>query len=398
MADLTDPERSFEFAQAAVEVGDVRGAIAALERVLLINPNLPNIALELGVLYQRVGNNVLASQYLEQALAAEQVPPPVRERAEALLGTAEAAISPHQLNGSLFVGLRAETNANAAPELARFLGEPVEPEEEQEDLSILGAATLDYSYAFGTQSGDALEVDALAFGQQYLESTELDTELLELTVGPRFYLGPVERPYLALRPFAETGYLRLGGEGYLFRYGGGFEAANTLSARLYVDGTLGVFGQDFSNTEEQTDAADRSGFQVEADAGVAYLLRPTTTLSGRLDYTRREANADFESFHEVGVSLAATERYDGPIDIVDVPWSATLSLDVSYADYDEPEPIIDPDNAREDIRLDVSLTNNIPLTPDVSLSTTGRYILNESTLPNFEYDNLALTVGVGWRF
>jgi len=42
-ADLANPERSFEFVQAAIAVGDQRGAIAALERILQINPSLANI-------------------------------------------------------------------------------------------------------------------------------------------------------------------------------------------------------------------------------------------------------------------------------------------------------------------------------------------------------------------
>ena len=42
-ADLANPERSFEFVQAAIAAGDQRGAIAALERILQINPSLANI-------------------------------------------------------------------------------------------------------------------------------------------------------------------------------------------------------------------------------------------------------------------------------------------------------------------------------------------------------------------
>ena len=106
MQDLGNPELSFEFAEAAVAVGDVRGAIAALERILLINPNLPNIALELGVLYYTVGNNALAAQYLKQVLTAPQVPAPMRQRAQATLAAAEAAVTRHQFHGQLFAGLR----------------------------------------------------------------------------------------------------------------------------------------------------------------------------------------------------------------------------------------------------------------------------------------------------
>ena len=53
---FSDPEKAFDFAQSAVAVGDVRGAIDALERVLTLNPTLTNIKFELGLLYLRAGS------------------------------------------------------------------------------------------------------------------------------------------------------------------------------------------------------------------------------------------------------------------------------------------------------------------------------------------------------
>jgi hypothetical protein len=38
------------------------------------------------------------------------------------------------------------------------------------------------------------------------------------------------------------------------------------------------------------------------------------------------------------------------------------------------------------------------LTPSVSFTTTGRYTDVESTLPNDEFDDFSLTIGIGWRF
>ena len=41
----------FRFASLAAQTGDLEGAISALERMLLINPDLPRVRLELGGLY-----------------------------------------------------------------------------------------------------------------------------------------------------------------------------------------------------------------------------------------------------------------------------------------------------------------------------------------------------------
>ena len=69
----------FRFAAVASQTGDLEGAISALERMLLINPNLPRVRLELGVLYYRLGSYEVARTYLEGALKSPTMP---RRRAQ----------------------------------------------------------------------------------------------------------------------------------------------------------------------------------------------------------------------------------------------------------------------------------------------------------------------------
>src|SRR5262249_39544303 len=114
-ADLENPERSFEFVHAAVAVGDFPGAIAALERILLLNPGLANIQLELGVLYLRGGLRVLAATYFRQALSSPEFPQTVRARAVTLLAQAERSLRLHVLSGRIYLAGRYDSNANAAP-------------------------------------------------------------------------------------------------------------------------------------------------------------------------------------------------------------------------------------------------------------------------------------------
>jgi tetratricopeptide (TPR) repeat protein len=401
MRDLGNPELSFEFAEAAVEVGDVRGAIAALERILLINPNLPNIALELGVLYYTVGNNALAAQYLNQVLTAPQVPAPMRQRAEATLVAAEAAVTRHQFHGQLFAGLRIETNANAAPDAVRLTGQPdLEPDEpEKEDLSGLASAFLEYDYLLGTQAGDAIETNTQLFGQWYGREQELNSELINFDIGPRLDLGSVEAPLVSIRPFFQGLYLRLDDQFFLSQLGGGLELTKTLTPRLYADASVTVVDQNFDNTPDNPTASDRSGIQALVTTGLAFLMRPTTTLSGRFTYTRRASDEDFEAFNRFALGLAATQRYAGPFQIVeDEPWSATLALDLEYTDYDQPDPQVDPDDSRNEFRIDVVLINSIPMAASFYFVTTGRYTNVESNQPNNEFDNWQLTAGVSYRF
>ena len=84
----SDPETLAKFADLAVKVGDIEGAISALERLLLIDANQPEVKLELGVLYYRLGSKEAALTYLEGARSATEASPQVRDRAEEFLKAA----------------------------------------------------------------------------------------------------------------------------------------------------------------------------------------------------------------------------------------------------------------------------------------------------------------------
>ena len=87
--------------------------------MLLINPNLPRVRLELGVLYYRLGSYEVARTYLEGALKSPTVPPDVRSRAEQFM----AQIENQQQSPSHFHG-------EAVPRLAL----PVERQSRPGDL------------------------------------------------------------------------------------------------------------------------------------------------------------------------------------------------------------------------------------------------------------------------
>jgi Flp pilus assembly protein TadD len=81
----SDPETLARFAGLAVQVGDIEGAISALERLLLIEGDQPEVKLELGVLYFRLGSREAAAAYLEAARSAPDASKETRDRAETFL-------------------------------------------------------------------------------------------------------------------------------------------------------------------------------------------------------------------------------------------------------------------------------------------------------------------------
>ncbi len=85
MQNPSDPPTLAKFAELAIQVGDIEGAISALERLLLIDGNQADVKLELGVLYYRLGSVEAARMYLEAAKTSAQASTDVKERADTFL-------------------------------------------------------------------------------------------------------------------------------------------------------------------------------------------------------------------------------------------------------------------------------------------------------------------------
>ena len=54
--DVGNLDKTFRFAELAIAVGDLEGAVAALERMLIIEPDLPQVRMQLGTLYFQLGS------------------------------------------------------------------------------------------------------------------------------------------------------------------------------------------------------------------------------------------------------------------------------------------------------------------------------------------------------
>ncbi|MEI6203204.1 MAG: tetratricopeptide repeat protein [Enhydrobacter sp.] len=80
-----DPDVLVHFAEVAVEFGDIEGAISALERLLLIDAEQPEVKLELGVLYYRLGSIEVARTYLQDVSSSKDSSSENKERANTFL-------------------------------------------------------------------------------------------------------------------------------------------------------------------------------------------------------------------------------------------------------------------------------------------------------------------------
>ncbi|HLB78960.1 MAG TPA: tetratricopeptide repeat protein [Dongiaceae bacterium] len=403
---LRDPanlDLLFRYADAAIRLGDYEAAISAYERMLLYNPDLPRVRLELGDLYFRLGAYDVARLYLERAIEGKDVPEAVRQRVAVFLEEIDRRSSPHQVAGSVFAGARYQTNATAGPSSDQIRLEGLDvtlggDAREKDDVNGFVSATAVHSYDLGAQARHALETRGIAYGSLYATEDQLNLGLLEVDTGPRLFILPQASPGTSARPFAVGQYVFLDDATYFGAFGGGASLRHAFGARVLGEVTAQHRQRRFNNTREQPTADDRDGYVNQFDALARIIVTERDVIDASAYASVTHAEVGFRSWDEYGGRLAYTHSFDSPVGFLRQPWNLTALVSGYVADYDDPDPLVAPSTEREDREWRASGAAAIGITEAVSAVVQVEYRDVDSNIELYEFDNLSATVGGLWRF
>ena len=169
LARPADLDVLFKFATIASETGDLEGAISALERMLLINANLPRVRLELGVLYYRLGSYEVARTYLEGALKSPTLPPDVRNRAERFMADVVVARNSRLISPatSSWAGATSPTPISVPRRATSCCSARSRASTRQavgsSDWGVVSSAQIRHTYDLGRQDKSAIETQFSAY-------------------------------------------------------------------------------------------------------------------------------------------------------------------------------------------------------------------------------------------
>lgn len=395
-----DPQASFEFAREAAQAGDYQGAIAALENILQQNPALSNIRLELGVLYQRVGNDELARRYINQALQDPKMPEHVRERAQALLEGRAGDKGLPPFAGALFISALYDSNANAGASTDTIVLDGIRQQlskdalsEDDASLEVIGA--LRYNQALGDRGGDNLEANLLSYNRYYNDLTDLDINVLDADVGPRFNMGNDARSPRSVRPYAGVNTTYLGHDKYKDGAALGVNYRAVLPRNTLAEVDAKIENQSYANSDSRPQAELRSGTLTQLKGQVTQRLTPQVQVYGKLGTARRDSDADFESYDEVSAGVGVRYEHQRRKQQA-LPTTTTLSLDWQGINYDEADTLAGFDKARQEERVTTRLSNNLPVNENTAFNSALSYTNNQSDTVLYDYDNWAASVGVSF--
>jgi hypothetical protein len=414
-----DLDTTFAYADVAAKLGDNEAALAALDRMLLFNPNLPRVQLEVGVLYFRMGAFELARTYFDKALAASP-PPEVRERVEFYLSHSTVRATPEQFSGYLFSGVQYQSDANVAPGSPLIhspIGDVLLGSQfvKKADVNIFGAGVGLYTYDLGTQNGDALEILGTGFGNHYFRVSRLDLLLGEVTAGPRFnFPDPMpEVSAASVKPYAILNNVGLGGSEYFFTYGAGIEGTAAVWDDLRVRGVFEFRQKKFSNASDRPLSTGLDGndklVSLQFAKPVALLAYPGLLLQElnlQLDFLDQDTRFAFYSNKSYGIGGGYRVRFDDPTGYFKLPWETAVYAGRIWSNYDAPDPCCstsgDPlffsPSARFDRRWRFGVSEIVQVADNAALVFQFQRDIVSSNLSLYAYTSNSVLVGPQIRF
>ena len=400
----SDLDVLFKFATIASKTGDLEGAISALERMLLVDPDLPRVRLELGVLYYRLGSFEVARSYFEVTLKSASLPPDVKARAEQFLAESEKRLTKSRFTGEIFAGMRYQSNANLGPPTSsvRLFGQTANLNQTALGTADWGAVTsgfLRHIYDLGQNNPAQLETQLSRYLNRQFQIQAANVSILDLTSGPRFkaFNGIFED--VTLKPFGTVGYIWVNDVPYYGSFGSGLEVGTLLSDKLRNTTNFVWRRQMYQNTWYIPTNNQFTGVEYSANSTFQYAVNQAVMLYANGNLQRYQTDSTpWQNYMLYGVGGGMSFSFTDPLFKSELPWSISLFGNVQWWYYDQPDAVVDPTVTRQQIDTILNLTLSIPFDQRTMFTVSGGRFVRSSDIPNYAFTNNSALIGVTWRF
>lgn len=386
-----DVRLNLAYAREQIAGGDLKEGAAALERILLLQPQLHDVRVLYGLVLYRLGLLERARFELEKALTGSLAP---TARAEAELYLERIKRLQRTTRGSLTVTAGAEwdENRNQAPSggTLLFMNVPLPAQPQDADYawitSVQGRVTRD----LGFQAGHAAHAEASYYRSDKNEIDSLDIDAVSLAAGLTFNLGD-----FSISPRARGGFVWLSGEDYLSTTGGEVEFLYRISPALRAYVNFRGEHEEFRAVTNFLAASERTGRRLSARPGAVWHLNPTMALTVEglwMDKNgHTQSGLEYESFDRYGVFAQHSWLHGGGAFTLIGGWA-------ERSDYESPDPFVSPSVTRQEWLYRGRFTAGAPLSwfargvdlpralSSINLIAQYEYETVESNIRNFDYD------------
>jgi tetratricopeptide (TPR) repeat protein len=396
---LKDPdnvELNFDYARTLVSQGDLKGASATLERMLLNNPELAQVRLFYAIVLYRLDSLDEAERELK-AIGNLPMPDSLRKEIQGYLDRIAYRKKLTRFSASLSFGMSYDSNRNAAPRSGEvlFLDIPLEvPDNQREhsDKSLLSLGSMRVRHDLGFQEKHEIFAGVSFYRQDDLHLNDQSLQSYVFDAGGTYKSDWVN---VTLQPSHTR--VRLADQSYYTATGGRLRLDKKVDSSFDVYNEYLGFYESFRGITTSPTSIDRTGGRLEAHVGLTWTLMPTLQLNFEYDYIRKNARESYVAY--TGHSLLGNLTYlmDGGQFFL---FSASGESDL----YDDADVFVSGLRRRDTI-MRLRGTYGAPLgffadlttgdagtlpdyIADITFTGALEWLDNASNLPNYDYSNL----------
>lgn len=359
----------------ALELKLYDDAVAAFDRVLILNPNHTRTHLELARLHFELQQFQQAQNELDIVLK-DQLPDNVKDTALAFKSKIDERLSRHTFGGALIIGGGYDSNVNNDIGGKEFiipsLNIPINGNEKISDKHMLSTMVLSHTYDFGEKGDWSLEDSLVAYSNLYSKSSTNNLVLFSLTAAPVWS----ENNYKLSFPI-NYDRIYMDGKGYAYNIGSTAKATYLIDPTSQIEGGY-TYQKSFYNDNTLDAIGDILFISYKKALGEDPIL-----LSLKGSYTN---NAEVESVRtdvanivwSYGVELAK-EFKNG--------FKTSIGYTASLTDYDDVDTLFG--TKRSDTKDQYTLGVGYNLQHNLTLNANLTYTKNSSNHDPFNYDKTA---------
>lgn len=383
--DPTNLEKNYELLAEQTRQGDLLGASATLERILILDPDSKLARVLLSEVQFNLGNLTMAKLILTSLQSDNSTPPEMLQRVDDILVSIDAVQSVWDVSGVVTVNRGSAKNPRGASSSDTILLTDIEVTNETLDRSeafIDSIVSGKVNYTLPTQALRALEATAVVYHRDYMFYDAGDLTSLQASIE---YQQKFEPQLIA---GAKVSGLTLAGESYSTSS----SAYGQINSNIFNNFSLTAFAEttynNNFNTEARSAGRDYNGEKNTATlSGLTQILSYQVQLSG--SYSRSDPKADIYKNTSRSVSLSTSIPIEASV--------LNLRAEREWLHYRTADILVST-KKREDVSSSTSAILTTPFSnspvENTNITAKASYTSVESSIANFDKDSAEFHLGI----
>jgi hypothetical protein len=379
------PEINFLVGRCALELKLYDEAVAAFDRVLILNPQHNRTRLELARLYTEIGQYDLAQTELDTVLSG-QLPSEVRDIVLTFKSNIDKRLSRHTFNGVIVMGGGYDSNANNDIGNKAFLVPSfnlwLDGKEEVSSTSIFATSVLNFGYDFGDRGGWSIENSVVGYTVANAKERQNNLSLISLSASPTWF----DQDYRLQFPLTYD-RVYMDDKGYMYNLSGGARISYLLDTTSQLSGGY-TYKRGYFDTDSALDVSSHS-FSASykkafGENPIIIAINTSYSINNELEGSRTDVTS-----HGYGYGAEISKTFPYQI-------NGAFVYSVGSTFYEETDVTFG--TMRHDTRKNYEIRLSKFIQNNVSVNAIASYIENDSNQAPFEYDKMTFQLNGAFSF